>query len=88
MFAKLYETKEHGQILVKLDDGTDDSDAEVRFYVEPPNLGVCSFAAGFKGNEAWDKAEEMFNKMDEAEAVKAIQGFLAMASKFAPKDDE
>ena len=86
MFCKLFETEKHGQILVKLDEGTGDSIAEVRFYVEPPNLGVCSFAAGFDNeDDAWDKAEAMFEKIDETEAIKAAEGLLAIANPLAPK---
>jgi len=40
MFAKLYETEDHGQILVKLDAG-DVGQPEVRYYFEPKSLGVC-----------------------------------------------
>lgn len=86
MFCKLFETQKHGQILVKLDEGTDDSVAEVRFYVQPPGLGVCSFAAGFDNNtDAWDKAEAMFARVDEAEAIRAAESLLAMAGKFTPE---
>ena len=92
MFCKLFETEKHGQILVKLDDGTDDSVAEVRFFVQPPGLGVCSFAAGFNteecsDDEAWDKAEAMFEKIDEAEAIRAAESLLAMAGKFTPEPE-
>ena len=83
MFAKLFEHPEHGQILVKLDQGTDEMEAEVRFYVEPPNLGVCSFASGF---EDWDKAEAMFNDMDEAKSFAAASDFLKLTARFAPKN--
>ena len=84
-FAKLFEHPEHGQILVKLDQGTDGTEAEVRFYVEPPNLGVCSCASGFDGDDAWERAEAMFNDMDEAKALAVAIDFLKMSSQFAPK---
>lgn len=49
MFAKLFDT-DRGQILVKLDTDADDSDIpEIRFYVQPAGLGVCSLAISFKG---------------------------------------
>ena len=85
MFAKLYETKEHGQILVKLDAGEGVTEAEVRFYVEPPNLGVCSFSCGFND---WEKAEAMFDKMDESAAISTIEPFLATAAQFAPEGED
>ena len=66
MFAKLYETSV-GQVLVKIDDG---DGPEVRFFFEPPNLGVCSVALKFSDDDdGWDKAETAFKKVDEAQAV-------------------
>lgn len=98
MFAKLFEHPIHGQILVKLDSGDGDTDAEVRFYVEPPNLGVCSVAIGFDDNDedgkpntngpAWDRAEAMFNAMDFDAATAQAERILEMASSFAPDGDE
>lgn len=50
-FAKLFETEEYGQILVKLDASPDEHEPEVRFFVNPPGLGVCSFAAGYPDSD-------------------------------------
>lgn len=71
-FAKLFETEEYGQILVKLDSDPDDHAPEVRFYVNPPDLGVCSFAAGYPdSDEGWDAAQAYFDKCDLEMAVSA-----------------
>lgn len=43
MFAKLFESDIHGQILVKLDDN-DKGEPEVRIYFRPEGFGVCSLA--------------------------------------------
>ena len=65
MFAKLYET-ELGQILVKIDEGN--NGAEVRLFFEPKNLGVCSVALSWEGDDdetQWSKAEASFEAMTE-----------------------
>lgn len=77
-FAKLFDT-EHGQILVKIDAG-EDSAPEVRFFAEPPGLGVCSVALAFEdSDEGWDTAEQAFEKVDIEMAIRAT----AQLRKFA-----
>lgn len=77
-FAKLYET-DQGQILVKLDAEDGGGAPEVRFYVTPPGLGVCSIALKFKdSDEGWDKAEEAFDIIDEARAIAAVAEVVDM----------
>ena len=47
---------------------------------------MCSFAAEvYNEDDAWDKAEAMFEKIDEAEAIKVAESLLAMAGKFTPR---
>lgn len=71
MFAKLYESKEYGQVLVMLDTG-DDGTPCVSFYAEPEGFGVCSISSKFKDTEeGWDKAEAFFEKVDDEIALKA-----------------
>jgi hypothetical protein len=77
MFAKLYETEETGQVLVKLAEG--DEGPEVRYYFEPKGLGVCSFAFQFKDDEkgsAWDKADAAFERADEEQALRLAKGIM------------
>lgn len=72
MFAKIFESEKYGQILVKID-SDDNHDPEVRVYVEPPELGVCSVALSVKNEDedvAWSKAEELFQKLEIDEAEK------------------
>lgn len=60
-FAKLFETEEHGQILVKI--ASNDKGPEVRFYYKPEGLGVCSIALEFEDIDGgWDLAEKIFEK--------------------------
>lgn len=67
MFAKLFDRPGYGQILAKLD--VYEGKPELRWYVQPPELGVCSFAMGFEDtDEGWGAAEQAFNGADEAAA--------------------
>lgn len=64
-FAKLWGTGDD-QILVKIDESEDeDSAIEVRVFFIPPGLGLCSFALKFQGEDDWDKAQKLFDKLDE-----------------------
>ena len=75
-FCKLYQT-ELGQILVKMD-SDDDCKAEVRFYFQPKDLGVCSFAMTMKGDseEDWENAQTAFDQVTEESAVKMVSHLL------------
>lgn len=71
MFAKLFDTEEHGQILAKVDSGEDGP--EVRFYFKPENLGVCSLAISAKDNEdGWKFIDETFEKITVESATKMV----------------
>jgi len=86
-FAKLYET-DYGQILVKLDACSETAVPEVRFYVKPPGLGVCSLALKFKDtDEGWDKAEEAFDKINEPRAVDAVREVMDMGQDLISGED-
>ena len=73
-FAKLFESKEYGQILMVLDTG-DEAQPEVRFSFMPENLGVCSVALKFEDTDAgWEEAEKAFTKFDSNEkALEAVR---------------
>lgn len=73
MFAKLFESTQYGQILAKLDTHDEDHTPEVRFYVQPKNLGVCSFALGFADDDqGWALAEQAFERTDLALAEEGV----------------
>jgi hypothetical protein len=79
-FAKLFETKKHGQILVVIDEG--DEGPEVRVSFTPPGMGVCSVALKFsqENEDGWDKAKNAFDLMTEVKAVDAIKPALDIVS--------
>lgn len=69
MFAKLFGPDDN-QVLVKIDSDPERHVPEVRFFIEIPFLGVCSFWIDFENStEGWDKAKAYFNQIGEAEAI-------------------
>lgn len=85
MFAKLFDT-DRGQILVKLD--TDDEDgSEIRFYAQPPGLGVCSFAIVFRNGNDATAAENAFLAITEEDAIEAVAYLYRTAAPLTPVGD-
>ncbi|MEG0063009.1 MAG: hypothetical protein RR740_00250 [Pseudomonas sp.] len=73
-FAKLFEFKDIGQVLVTIDSSNDENktgpELSVQF-VPHKNLGVCAVRTSFTDDDdGWDKAELAFKNMDEAAAYK------------------
>ncbi len=67
MFAKLYGA-DKDQVLVKMDTN-EECNPEVRVFVQPEGLGVCSIAVSFKDDDAgWKKAQECMDEMTEEKA--------------------
>lgn len=77
MFAKLFDT-EQGQILVKLDDA-EDGEPEVRFYVQPAGMGVCSLAITFPGKDGFSSARRVFEGVTLGTAVAAVASLHQVA---------
>lgn len=76
-FARIFDFADIGQVCVlrmEADDGT----PECRFYVEPPELGVCSIGYGFTENESgFDKRDDLYENLDSEQVydiVKSIPG--------------
>lgn len=73
-FAKLFNTKEHGQIVVIMQSNDEDK-PEVRYFFKPEGLGVCSTALAFNDSDAgWDECEQFFDSIDEEQAIKLVVG--------------
>ncbi|KAB0668963.1 hypothetical protein F6V30_14085 [Oryzomonas sagensis] len=71
-FAKLFETQEHGQILVKLDSG-DDGAPELRYYFAPEGLGVCSMAINGKDTDkGWSAMAQVFDEQTSETASEVV----------------
>lgn len=80
IFAKLYET-ELGQILVMRDEG--DEGPEVRFYVKPAGLGVCSDAVGFdESDEGHEKADRCFAEVGRQTAIQVASSIFERSEAF------
>lgn len=79
MFAKLYGSDDDQILVLKKEVWENDKNAgEVRVYVQPEGLGVCSLACGFSDtDEGWERRERFFNNFNEdlaqafAERIKA-----------------
>lgn len=71
-FCKLYE-REGFQVLVKIDQ-TPEGFPEVRFYFEPKDLGVCSWAVTAKNDstESWTRLERIFDDTTEEIAFEEV----------------
>lgn len=66
-FCKVFRHEKYGQILAKID-ANDDGIPEVRWYVQPPDLGVCTIAVSFTDDdEGWALADKAFEKSDDLE---------------------
>jgi len=77
MFAKIWLIPEYGQVLAMR--GVDDStgEPELRWFMEPPDFGVCSFALKFADTEdGWAAAEKAFADADEAAAEKTARSMM------------
>lgn len=74
-FAKLFET-EKGQIVVLLQTN-EDNDPEIRFFVKPENMGVCSTAFGYEEDD-FEGAQEGFDKVTFEMAAKAQEEIFAL----------
>lgn len=86
-FAKLYQTKKYGQILVKKDQSSSAPyGPKVRLYYCPPGLGTCSLSIGYEDTkEGWDLCDKYFNKINKKAAKLIIKSTWEVAAKFAPK---
>jgi len=87
VFAKLYETEEHGQILVMLDSNDENGRPQVKVYFEPDNLGVCSVGLNYNSDitedEQWSAAEKSFNNFTEEFASGIVKNVKADISGIA-----
>ena len=68
-FAKVFETEEAGQLMVKRD-SNEEGEPEVRVYFKPKELGVCSIGLGFEDtDEGFDSADLIFSKANKKWAL-------------------
>lgn len=80
-FAKLFDTK-YGQILVlrqsaEKDDGEESVGDEVRVFMQPDGLGVCSIATKFKDTESgYQSCDRYFDNIDESNVLNLVKPIL------------
>ena len=88
-FAKLFDTPDYGQLLLKIDQADDEADVEVRLYAQPPGLGVCSFSCGFSDDESGDadtKARAFFDSLDQDATERMALPLWELAIDAAPDE--
>lgn len=81
-FAKLFESEKHGQLVV-IKQTDDDGSPEIRLFVLPDGLGVCSVAVGFKDDseQSCDACEEIFEQFDMEAAESVAEATIARLAK-------
>lgn len=78
MFCKLFETEEYGQILAKFDE-SEAGKPELRIYIQPPDLGVCSISLEWPDTEqGWELAETALEDLVEDKAKRIAESILKM----------
>lgn len=73
-FAKLFEFKDIGQVLVTMESG--DESPELRVQFQPKGLGVCTIKSSFEGDDEdaqWDAVEKAFGMMDANRAYSMVK---------------
>lgn len=86
-FAKLFESPEHGQVLV-VRDGGEDGAPELRISCQPGGMGVCTARIGFADSDAgWSLLDKAFDAMDEVAALKIAAEIIEGGKAFVAKED-
>ena len=76
-FAKVYENKRFGQIII-MKKQTEIGAPELRFYFQPEGFGVCEFAIGFNDQDASEsRFDQAFHEMTPQIATEIIDGYMA-----------
>jgi hypothetical protein len=80
MFAKLYETPEHGQILVMLD-SNDEGEPVIKYCCKPEGLGVCyALSPPFENSDqGWGIAEQVFAEETKESTIELIEVVILTA---------
>jgi len=74
VFAKVFQSDRHGQIIAMKKTDDDEGKPEVRFFVEPEGAGVCSIAIGYEDDdEGHERCISFFEALDPATAGQSIK---------------
>lgn len=86
-FAKLFRHPTIGQVLVMRQSG--DDGPELRVFVHPPGLDVCSIALGFSDDDAgYEKADAAMECVDESRAYKMAESVMEQISDLVGDNDQ
>lgn len=77
-FAKLYDSDEHGQIVVLMRQG-DEGEPEVQFISRPSErMGVSSVSLTYDDtDEGWDKCQKAFENVNKERAEGSVEAMLS-----------
>lgn len=82
-FAKIFYHPDHGQILVIADEDSDGNPAIV-YHVKPEGLGVCKVAVGLNCEDAREKLDRAFAKVDEESTLKIASNIFDQVAAMRP----
>ncbi len=75
-FAKVFDNKRYGQIVVMKEHGQD-GEPMMKFYCQPEGFGICSFCIGWgEGQNADKKLDEAFDTIVAREAIEIVDGWM------------
>lgn len=73
VFAKMFSSEKYGQIVAIRQGADETGKPEIRFFFQPPAMGVCSLAMVFDDtDDGWDAQEEAFAKLKLDAAEKTV----------------
>lgn len=87
-FAKLFESEKYGQ-LVAIMQQSDNDGPEIRLFLKPKGLGVCSIAMQFEDDtdSSWDSCEKIFEAFDLAKAEAMAKGVADQLNGFMVSEE-
>lgn len=79
-FAKVFDSKDYGQLVIIQQSSDEDSKPEIRFFFLPEPFGVCNISTTFEDSDrGWEKCEESFEKMTLEIAENCVKSVFEMA---------
>lgn len=80
-FAKLFETEQHGQILVVLQRG-ETGNPELQWSIKPEGFDVCTVNFTYQDTDAaWDTAQELLDSFTQEDAIKIADEIMIQINK-------
>ena len=65
-------------------DEDSDGNPAIVYHVKPEGLGVCKVAVGFNGEDAYEKLDRAFEKVDEQSSIEIASGIFDQVAAMQP----